>query len=347
MRHAARFGMPVVTFVDTPGAYPGHRRRGARPVDRDRREHHGDVAAAGPDRHLVTGEGGSGGALALAVGDRVLMMENSYYSVISPEGCSTILFKDAAQAPRAAEALRLTAPDLLRLGIMDAVVPEPEGGAHTDPVGDRGERQGRDRRVTCDELLGVPAGRAARAPLRPLPRVRRPGPPAHTVPDRGEHMSEPDDERRLPDQDFVRVVWEEARDLIKRLEGSTVQRLRRRGRRTRDRDRAWPPARCVGRWPRRAPPARRRCGRQRPAHAAAEADGRHPGRSRRSSAPSTARPQPGAKAFVEEGDIVDAGQTVAIVEAMKLMNQVQRRAGAARWPRSSRRTATGSSSSRC
>jgi len=81
---------------------------------------------------IVTGEGGSGGALALAVGDRVLMMENSYYSVISPEGCSTILFKDAAQAPRAAEVLRLTAADLLRLGIMDAVVPEPEGGAHTD-----------------------------------------------------------------------------------------------------------------------------------------------------------------------------------------------------------------------
>ena len=86
---------------------------------------------------IVTGEGGSGGALALAVGDRVLMMENSYYSVISPEGCSTILFKDAAQAPRAAEALRLTAPDLLRLGVMDAVVPEPEGGAHTDPPAPR------------------------------------------------------------------------------------------------------------------------------------------------------------------------------------------------------------------
>jgi acetyl-CoA carboxylase alpha subunit len=83
---------------------------------------------------IVTGEGGSGGALALAVGDRVLAMENSYYSVISPEGCSTILFKDAAQAPRAAEALRLTAPDLVRLGIMDAAIPEPEGGAHTDPA---------------------------------------------------------------------------------------------------------------------------------------------------------------------------------------------------------------------
>ncbi len=133
MEHAARFGMPLVTFVDTPGAYPG---LGA--------EERGQSVAIAesimkmsrlpvPAVTLVTGEGGSGGALALAVGDRVLMMENSYYSVISPEGCSTILFKDAAQAPRAAEALRLTGADLLRLGIMDAVVPEPEGGAHTDP----------------------------------------------------------------------------------------------------------------------------------------------------------------------------------------------------------------------
>src|SRR2546428_10903497 len=83
---------------------------------------------------VVAGEGGSGGALALAVGDRVLMMENSYYSVISPEGCSTILFKDAAQAPRAAAALRMVAPDLLRLKIMDAIIPEPEGGAHENPL---------------------------------------------------------------------------------------------------------------------------------------------------------------------------------------------------------------------
>src|SRR6185503_1769422 len=85
-----------------------------------------------PTVTIVTGEGGSGGALALAMSDRVLMLENSYYSVISPEGCATILFKDAAAAPRAAAALRITAPDLLRLGVMDAVVPEPEGGAHTD-----------------------------------------------------------------------------------------------------------------------------------------------------------------------------------------------------------------------
>jgi acetyl-CoA carboxylase carboxyl transferase subunit beta len=134
MRYAAKFGMPIVTLVDTPGAYPG---LGA--------EERGQSIAIAesimamsrfpvPIVVVVTGEGGSGGALALAVGDRVLMMENSYYSVISPEGCSTILFKDAAQAPRAAAALRMTAPDLLQLKIMDGIVPEPEGGAHTDPL---------------------------------------------------------------------------------------------------------------------------------------------------------------------------------------------------------------------
>jgi acetyl-CoA carboxylase carboxyl transferase subunit beta len=134
MRHAAKFGMPIVTLVDTPGAYPG--------LGGEERGQSIAIAQSimemsrlpVPIVTIVTGEGGSGGALALAVGDRVLMMENSYYSVISPEGCSTILFKDAAQAPRAAEALRLTAPHLLRLGVMDAIVPEPAGGAHTNPV---------------------------------------------------------------------------------------------------------------------------------------------------------------------------------------------------------------------
>jgi acetyl-CoA carboxylase carboxyl transferase alpha subunit/acetyl-CoA carboxylase carboxyl transferase beta subunit len=132
MRYAAKFGMPIVALVDTPGAYPG---LGA--------EERGQSIAIAqsimemsrfrvPIVVIVTGEGGSGGALALAVGDRVLMMENSYYSVISPEGCSTILFKDAAQAPRAAAALRITARDLLQLKIMDAIVPEPEGGAQAD-----------------------------------------------------------------------------------------------------------------------------------------------------------------------------------------------------------------------
>ncbi len=134
MRHAGRLGMPVITLVDTPGAFPG---LGA--------EERGQAVAIAenimemarlpvPILTVVTGEGGSGGALALAVGDRVLMLENAYYSVISPEGCSVILWRNAASAPRAAEALRVRAPDLLELRIVDGVVPEPEGGAHTDQV---------------------------------------------------------------------------------------------------------------------------------------------------------------------------------------------------------------------
>jgi acetyl-CoA carboxylase carboxyl transferase subunit beta len=133
MRYAGRFGMPIVTLVDTAGAYPG--------LGAEERGQSNAIAESimllsrlpVPTVTVVTGEGGSGGALALAASDRVLMLENSYYSVISPEGCATILFKDAAAAPRAAAALRITAPDLLRLEVMDAVVPEPEGGAHTDP----------------------------------------------------------------------------------------------------------------------------------------------------------------------------------------------------------------------
>jgi acetyl-CoA carboxylase carboxyl transferase subunit beta len=132
MRYAAKFGMPIVTLVDTAGAYPG--------LGAEERGQSNAIAESimlmsrlpVPTISVVTGEGGSGGALALAATDRVLMLENSYYSVISPEGCATILFKDAASAPRAAAALRITATDLLALGIMDAVVPEPEGGAHTD-----------------------------------------------------------------------------------------------------------------------------------------------------------------------------------------------------------------------
>ena len=116
MRYAARFGLPIVTFVDTPGAYPG--------IGAEERGQSIAIAESimqmsrlpVPIVTVVTGEGGSGGALALAVGDRVLMLENAFYSVISPEGCSTILFKDAPQAPRAAAALRMTAPDLLASG---------------------------------------------------------------------------------------------------------------------------------------------------------------------------------------------------------------------------------------
>ncbi len=155
MRHAAKFGMPIVTLVDTPGAYPG--------LGGEERGQSIAIAQSimemsrlrVPIVTVVTGEGGSGGALALAVGDRVLMLENSYYSVISPEGCSTILFKDAAQAPRAAEALRLTAPHLLRLGVMDGVVPEPAGGAHTNPAEAAANLKAAVV-ANLQELLGVP-----------------------------------------------------------------------------------------------------------------------------------------------------------------------------------------------
>jgi acetyl-CoA carboxylase carboxyl transferase subunit beta len=134
MQYAAKFGMPIVTFVDTAGAYPGitsEERGQSIAIARNIMEM---ARLPVPIVVMITGEGGSGGALALAVGDRVMMMENSYYSVISPEGCSTILFNNAAAAPKAAAALRITGPDLLQLRVMDAVVPEPEGGAHVDPV---------------------------------------------------------------------------------------------------------------------------------------------------------------------------------------------------------------------
>ena len=132
MKLAAKFGRPIFTFVDTPGAYPG--------IDAEERGQ--AEAIAGNLRAMsrlpvpivvtITGEGGSGGALAIAVGDQINMFENSIYSVISPEGCASIVWHDAAKAEQAAEALRITAKDLSEFGIVDQVVPEPEGGAHTD-----------------------------------------------------------------------------------------------------------------------------------------------------------------------------------------------------------------------
>jgi acetyl-CoA carboxylase carboxyl transferase subunit alpha len=132
MHLAAKFGKPVITLIDTPGAYPGigaEERGQAEAIARNLREM---AALATPLVAVVTGEGGSGGALALGMGNRVLMLEYAIYSVISPEGCAAILFGDAGRAPEAAESMRITAPDLLRLGIIDAVVPEPVGGAHRD-----------------------------------------------------------------------------------------------------------------------------------------------------------------------------------------------------------------------
>jgi len=130
MEWANKFGRPILTFIDTPGAYPG--------IDAEERGQAEAIAfnlftmsrLAVPVITTVLGEGGSGGALAIGVGDVVLMLENSVYSVITPEGCAAILWKDSGQAVRAAESLKLTAKDLLELKIIDKIVPEPKGGAH-------------------------------------------------------------------------------------------------------------------------------------------------------------------------------------------------------------------------
>lgn len=131
-RLAEKFGLPVVTLVDTPGAYPGKDAEEGGQAGAIARSIDVFASLAVPTVAVVIGEGGSGGALALAVTDRVLMLENSVYSVISPEGCAALLWRDAAEGPRAAEALRLGARDLLALNLIDAVIPEPTGGAHTD-----------------------------------------------------------------------------------------------------------------------------------------------------------------------------------------------------------------------
>jgi acetyl-CoA carboxylase carboxyl transferase subunit alpha len=135
MEMAEKFGAPVLTLIDTPGAYPG---LGAEERGQSEALARNILEMAGLETPIVScviGEGGSGGALALGVADRVLMLENSVYSVISPEGCAAILWKDSSQRERAAEALKLTAEDLLRLKLIDEVVPEPVGGAHVDPDG--------------------------------------------------------------------------------------------------------------------------------------------------------------------------------------------------------------------
>jgi acetyl-CoA carboxylase carboxyl transferase subunit alpha len=132
MQLAGKFGRPIFTFIDTPGAYPGidaEERGQAEAIARNLREM---ARLPVPILVTITGEGGSGGALAIAVGDRIHMLENSVYSVISPEGCASILWRDAAKAEVAAEALKITARDLNELGIIDEIISEPEGGAHLD-----------------------------------------------------------------------------------------------------------------------------------------------------------------------------------------------------------------------
>lgn len=134
MKLAEKFKLPIVSFIDTQGAYPGlgaEERGQAEAIAVNLREM---AALEVPVIVVVIGEGGSGGALALGVGDRVIMLEHSVYSVISPEGCAAILWKNSSAAPEAAAAMKITAQDLKKLNIIDEIVPEPEGGAHADPA---------------------------------------------------------------------------------------------------------------------------------------------------------------------------------------------------------------------
>jgi acetyl-CoA carboxylase carboxyl transferase subunit alpha len=156
MKLAEKFSRPIITFVDTPGAYPGldaEERGQAEAIAHNLREM---ASLKVPVIVNVTGEGGSGGALAVAVGDRINMLEHAIYSVISPEGCAAILWRDSARAPEAADAMKITATDLASFGLVDVVVPEPAGGAQTDP-----EAQFRTLDDVLDtqlrELSGIPA----------------------------------------------------------------------------------------------------------------------------------------------------------------------------------------------
>ncbi len=156
MELAAKFSRPIVTLLDTPGAYPGkdaEERGQAEAIAQNLRE----MSRLGvPVIVVVIGEGGSGGALALGVGNRIYMLENAVYSVISPESCAAIIYRDSGKAPEAAQALRMTAPDMLELGLIDGIVPEPGEGAHSDP--DRAaEALGVTLRESLAQFEGVPA----------------------------------------------------------------------------------------------------------------------------------------------------------------------------------------------
>ncbi|MBL7081861.1 MAG: acetyl-CoA carboxylase carboxyltransferase subunit alpha [Candidatus Omnitrophica bacterium] len=149
MNLAEKFDLPIVVFIDTPGAYPGigaEERGQAQSIALNLREM---ASIAVPILAIVIGEGGSGGALGIGVADRICVLENAYYSVISPEGCAAILWKSGSKAPEAAEALKLTANDLLKSGIIDEVIPEPLGGAHRDP-----EKMSTTLKIAIQRYLG-------------------------------------------------------------------------------------------------------------------------------------------------------------------------------------------------
>lgn len=133
MELAGRFGMPILTFIDTSGAWPGIDAEARGQAEAIARSIDTCLSAPVPVIATVIGEGGSGGAIALGAGDRVMMLEHAIYSVISPEACASILWRDPKQATSAAEALKLTAQDLLQLKLIDRIIPEPVGGAQRDP----------------------------------------------------------------------------------------------------------------------------------------------------------------------------------------------------------------------
>jgi acetyl-CoA carboxylase carboxyl transferase subunit alpha len=156
MKLAEKFSRPVFTFIDTTGAYPGigaEERGQAEAIAYNLREM---ARLTVPIIVTVTGEGGSGGALGIGVGDRVFMLEHAYYSVISPEGCAAILWKDQDKAEAAAEALKITSQDLKALGLIDDIIPEPEGGAHTDPR-QAANLVNKRLQEALSELKGIPA----------------------------------------------------------------------------------------------------------------------------------------------------------------------------------------------
>lgn len=170
MKLAEKFRLPVVTLIDTPGAYPGvgaEERHIAESIAVNLREM---MLLKVPIVSVVIGEGGSGGALGIGVADRVLILENAYYSVISPEGCAAILWKHRKHAPEAAEALKLTAQDLLKFALVDAVVPEPEGGAHHDHEAAAANLQSA-LIAQLDALVGLPTGKLLDARYQKFRRI--------------------------------------------------------------------------------------------------------------------------------------------------------------------------------
>jgi acetyl-CoA carboxylase carboxyl transferase subunit alpha len=185
---AERFRLPIVTFVDTGGAYPGAASEERGVAEAIARSIMLMTGLRTPIVSVITGEGGSGGALGIAAGDVVLAFENAIYSVISPEGCATIIYRDAAAAQKAAVALRLTADDQLRLGVVDEVVPEPAGGAHEDPLGLAAALAGRIAAhletlgaLAPDELLA--RRRARYRSMGAFATVEREAPPSPRRPD--------------------------------------------------------------------------------------------------------------------------------------------------------------------